>query len=184
MKKTITYIVKPFDTLWKIANQFHTSVQQLMELNELSSTQLSVGQTLLIQKEEGEQKISFENDEEFLKQNLGTGILKVQTRIGNTYLPIQHAKIEVYRYFGNQRKVFFQGYTGPDGFIDHIALPSPSRRKDYLNGASLYQIQATHPRFQDTNIEEVSIYDGIKSIQIIEMLPQQYISLKGNNNGN
>lgn len=44
----ITYTVKSGDTLYKIANQSNTSVQQLIDLNNLTSTNLSIGQTLLI----------------------------------------------------------------------------------------------------------------------------------------
>lgn len=44
----ITYTVKSGDTLYKIANEFNTSVQQLMELNNLGTTVLTIGQTLRI----------------------------------------------------------------------------------------------------------------------------------------
>ena len=44
----ITYTVKSGDTLYKIANEFNTSVQRLMELNDLGTTVLSIGQTLRI----------------------------------------------------------------------------------------------------------------------------------------
>ena len=43
-----TYTVKPGDTLYKIASEFNTTVAELIDLNNLSSTILSTGQTLLI----------------------------------------------------------------------------------------------------------------------------------------
>ena len=46
---------------------------------------------------------------------------------------------------------------------------------NYLNGAAIYKIIASHPNYQDVEIEEVYIYDGIKSIQKIEMVPTSYI---------
>lgn len=43
-----TYVVKSGDSLWKIANEYNTTVARLKELNNLSSNNLSVGQTLII----------------------------------------------------------------------------------------------------------------------------------------
>jgi len=43
-----SYIVKSGDSLYKIANKFNTTVSELMNLNNLSSTLLSVGQVLKI----------------------------------------------------------------------------------------------------------------------------------------
>ncbi len=177
------YLVKPKDTLWKIAKQFHMSVKQLMELNGLTSTLLSVGQILLVQEQKEEKEKLEESYQEFLARNQGTGTLKVQVYIGNTYFPIADAHIEIFKIFTSGKQTFFEGQTEQSGLIDSIPLPSPLKRSDYLNGASSYQIKATHPNYEDTFIEEVSIYDGIKSIQKIEMFPKGYSVLKGKSYG-
>lgn len=44
------YIVKKGDSLWKIGNQFNTTVDKLKEINKLSTNDLSVGQKLLIKE--------------------------------------------------------------------------------------------------------------------------------------
>ncbi len=43
-----TYTVQPGDTLWKIANMYNTTVENLMAINNLNSTILSIGQVLTI----------------------------------------------------------------------------------------------------------------------------------------
>ena len=43
-----TYTVKSGDSLYKIANNFNTTVNELMKLNNLSSTLLSIGQVLKV----------------------------------------------------------------------------------------------------------------------------------------
>jgi len=49
---TITYIVKKGDTLYSIAKKYNINVKELMELNNLDSTMISVNQQLSIPKTE------------------------------------------------------------------------------------------------------------------------------------
>ena len=46
--KTITYTVKPGDTLYSLAKEYNTTVNNIKEKNNLTTNLLSVGQTLLI----------------------------------------------------------------------------------------------------------------------------------------
>ena len=82
-----------------LQKKYNTTVQQLIDLNKLHNTVLSVGQNIVIsEKDIKEEKNSFDY-QQFLKQNLGTGTLKVQTLIGTTYFPIPSVKIEIYKDF-------------------------------------------------------------------------------------
>ena len=55
LKKENVYIVKSGDTLYQIASRFNTTVARIKELNNLSSNALTIGQELLIPKEEEEE---------------------------------------------------------------------------------------------------------------------------------
>ena len=45
-----TYVVKAGDTLYSIARQFSTSVDEIKKLNNLSNNILSVGQILIVKE--------------------------------------------------------------------------------------------------------------------------------------
>ncbi len=47
----VGYIVQPGDSLWKIAKKFHTTVENVMEANGLTSDQISPGERLILIKE-------------------------------------------------------------------------------------------------------------------------------------
>ena len=50
MPGIIGYVVKPGDTLWKIARMFHTSVERIMELNHLADSTIRSGDRLILVK--------------------------------------------------------------------------------------------------------------------------------------
>jgi membrane-bound lytic murein transglycosylase D len=47
--RTIEYVVRPGDSLFKIAKRFATTTEKIQRLNKMPSTSLSVGQILKIQ---------------------------------------------------------------------------------------------------------------------------------------
>ena len=54
-----TYTVKKGDSLYKIANEYNTTVDELMKLNNLSSNLLSIGQKILIPKQNNLQDFDY-----------------------------------------------------------------------------------------------------------------------------
>ncbi len=54
---TTTYIVQKGDSLWSIANKFNTTVENLRNLNRLTSDTLQIGQELIVPNENNEEKL-------------------------------------------------------------------------------------------------------------------------------
>ena len=51
MPGIVGYIVQSGDSLWKIAKKFHTTVESIMSMNELSSEEIRPGDRLILVKE-------------------------------------------------------------------------------------------------------------------------------------
>lgn len=50
MPGIVGYVVQPGDSLWKIAREFHTSVEEIMEANHLNSSEIRPGDKLILVK--------------------------------------------------------------------------------------------------------------------------------------
>ena len=51
-QETMNYIVQKGDSLWSISKKFNTTVNDLIELNDLSTINLQIGDNLLVPKQE------------------------------------------------------------------------------------------------------------------------------------
>lgn len=72
-----TYIVKPGDTLYKIANTYNTSVAELKNKNNLTNNTLSIGQILIIPNE-------IENEQNEYVVQPGDTLYKIANEFGIT----------------------------------------------------------------------------------------------------
>ena len=54
-----TYIIEKGDSLYKIANEFNTTVDELMKINNLSSNLLSIGKKILIPKKNSSDEFEY-----------------------------------------------------------------------------------------------------------------------------
>ena len=50
MSGITVYIMKPGDTLWNIAKKFYTTVEEIMQMNDLDGDEVSSGTPLLLVK--------------------------------------------------------------------------------------------------------------------------------------
>jgi LysM repeat protein len=83
---SITYVVKSGDNLYNIARKFNTSVSAISNLNNLSNSNLSVGQQLLIPTAEGSDNTN-EPDRTYIVQK-GDSLYSIARKFGATVTDI------------------------------------------------------------------------------------------------
>ena len=112
------------------------------------------------------------NIDEFIKENSGTGVLKIQAYRAREAYPMPGVRVEVSRDFNDGARVFFSGLTDESGIIDNIELPAPPRENslefDSPDKVAVYRLRATLPEYEVLE-RAVEIFDGIKTIQPLAM---------------
>lgn len=92
-EKYDTYIVKPGDSLYKIANQFHTNIGNISYINNLKNTLLMIGQKLLVPKADNKQNLYIVKAGDSLwsianKYNISVQQLKTENNLSKDMLAI------------------------------------------------------------------------------------------------
>ena len=79
------------------------------------------------------QEFSLQQLQPFLDRNPGRGALRVQVSTGRGLFPVEGARVEIYRYFGPERTVFYEGVTDSSGIVEGIRrLDAPAGPADRL----------------------------------------------------
>lgn len=114
--------------------------------------------------------------EQFLAENTGEGVLRVQASAGAQSIPLSNVNIVVYRDFSDGRHIFYTVTTNADGVADGMVLPAPPRINSVEgNGKSpfaSYVVTAEREGLRGQTIENVPIFAGVKSIQPVNLAPQ------------
>ena len=109
---------------------------------------------------------------DYLKNNPGLGLLRIQVFTANQAFPLQDVEIKVYKDIDGTRVVFYSGVTNSSGIIDNINLPTKEVKKEVESAADIkstdYVIEAGYPKTDVTQEYVVSIYDYLKVIQPIK----------------
>ena len=110
----------------------------------------------------------------FQKKNSAVGYLKVIVSTATDALPLEGAKVKVYKDIGENQIVFFQGQTNSSGVIDDISLPCPksvSLGSLEIPEYELYQLDVSLDGYQSVYNYSVGVFQNIKVIQDISMIP-------------
>lgn len=120
----------------------------------------------------------------FIKENSGEGILKIQAYTANQAYPLEGVNIKIFKEINGNKVIFFSGKTDSSGIIDNINLPAKPA-KEFVNEKAdivytVYEIEATYPKNNIKKNYQVSIYDNIKVIQPIRIPINTLIEGDGN----
>ncbi len=115
--------------------------------------------------------------EQFINQNPAQGMLKIQAFTARQALPVPGAHITVSKNIGGSAHVFYEGITDESGIIDGIVLPAPARSSSEKpfqpHPFALYDIYAVHPSYHQETLHYGAIFEGVKSIQPIDLIPTE-----------
>ena len=112
----------------------------------------------------------------FLDAHPERGTLRVQVSTGRGLFPVVGARVEVYRDFGDQRVVFYEGVTDRSGIVDDIRLPalpagwSQSAETAGISGTT-YQVAVRHPQCSTVDGRPVTVFPRIETVLAVSLEP-------------
>lgn len=119
-----------------------------------------------------EEYFNSEKHADYLKNNPGSGLLRIQVYTANQAFPLEDVEVKVYKEIDGKRVVFFNGVTDSSGIIDNINLPTKEVKKEVESASDImstdYIIEAKYPKTGVAQDYIVSIYDDLKVIQPIK----------------
>lgn len=114
--------------------------------------------------------------EQFQNINTSRGYLKLQAFAGRLSTPVPNVKVIISKQFSDMDKVFYTVSTDENGIVDNLELPTINRSLSQSPTGALsfatYNVKAFHPDFDTVEFEQVPVFDGIKSIQPIRLIPR------------
>ena len=109
---------------------------------------------------------------DFVKENTGVGLLKIQVFTANQAFPLKGVNIVISRVIDGDKVIFFTGATDSSGIIDNINLPTKASKADVLSPEDIiytnYDVLAEYSKNNAVQDYTVTVFDDIKVIQPIK----------------
>lgn len=114
--------------------------------------------------------------DDFEHRNRSQGELRVQVFAADRSFPVSDARVTVSVPFLTGSRELFSGTTDADGIIEGIILPAPDKslsldEDNTSEPFALYNLRVAHPDFADSEFTDVPVFDSVKSIQPVELVP-------------
>lgn len=121
-------------------------------------------------------RVPFADYDEFIAGNQAQGTLRVQVFSANQSFPVPNATVRVYVQLDDGERELFSGITDIDGVVDNIPLPAPDSSVSFDENSTVapyavYKVRVERPEYSAALFEGVPVFDSVKSIQPVEMIP-------------
>ncbi len=118
----------------------------------------------------------YKNDNEFRSRNKGKGIMKVQVYSGREAFPVVSANVLVTKDFDDGIYTYYDLLTDTSGIVEGLSLVTPDSKMAQEDNTfvpySTYTVKVTHPNYITTVYTNVPVFDGITSIQPVNLMPK------------
>ena len=146
-------------------------------LNQDSKPTPSTGNTHHTTNDENFQPSSAikEEYEQFQLENPASGTIKTQVFTARGAYPVEQAQVDLYKVFPEGDYLISRQYTDRSGQVNPVTVPVYQRSLSESPGDSTpyvsYRIAVTHPGFADAVIEQVPVFEGVTSLQSVNLIP-------------
>lgn len=124
----------------------------------------------------GRKEPSYSDINDFRRRNSGKGEMKIQAFSGRQSFPVVGAEVTVSKDFADGTYTFFTELTDTSGIVDNLSLSTPesgvANENNEILPYSTYTLRVTHPFFRTTSYFNVPVFDGIMSIQPVNLIPK------------
>ena len=121
----------------------------------------------------------------FIKDNPDMGTLKVQAFTAYGAIPVSETEILISKVVGDERVLFFRGFTDSSGIISDIKLPAPYPNEDInLEEEPMYttyDLTAIHEGYETIKRYKIAMFGEVRIIQYVKMNPEVVVSEDVNN---
>ena len=116
-----------------------------------------------------------EEYEQFQLENPASGTIKTQVFTARGTYPVEQAQVDLYKVFPDGDYLISRQYTDRSGQVNPVTVPVYQRSLSESPGDSTpyvsYRIAVTHPGFADVVIEQVPVFEGVTSLQSVNLIP-------------
>lgn len=118
----------------------------------------------------------YDSYEDFLRKNSGSGTIRFNVYTASEALPIAGAKCLVTKMLSEKEHIFYTLITDISGRTPPSSLPAPSKElsqdsENKIQPFALYDAYISKEGYADVKITDIPIFDGVASIQQVQMIP-------------
>ncbi len=105
-----------------------------------------------------------------------SGTLTVRAYTAGGALPVEGAVVRIFGVSEDNRLAVFSGVTDRDGLTEKFTLPAPSVSLSMSPDPSelpysVYDLEVSAPGYYTKRINGLTVFSGINSVQLINMIP-------------